>query len=73
MQQHEKRQIRGCDHEEVGLVLTDSLFSFGSRHRDRLGWETLFVFDTIGQVNKARPGVKESGSRDFPLEACLEG
>lgn len=54
MQQHEKRRKRGCDHEEVGLVLSCPILSFGSRHRDRLGWETLF--DTIGQVNKARPG-----------------
>lgn len=71
MQQDEKRRKRGFMEEEVGLILscpyTDSLFRFGSRHQDRLGWETLFVFDTIRQVNKARPGVKESGSRDFPL------
>lgn len=54
MQQDEKRKKRGCDHSEVGLVLSCPILSFGTRHRDRGGLETLF--DTIRQVNKARPG-----------------
>lgn len=51
MQEDEKRQIRGCDHEEVGLVLTDSLFRQQTPGQARLG--NLIRYNRTGKLSKA--------------------